>query len=111
MSQAKDNMSLLQQFSSEPKDQLAQLIGIEYVLGHAMPDRCSEASLLLNALYEEEAVDGELIIAWYLRPSAGEQALGISSAEGDLVRQNVKKLIDFIEEEEDDDEEDDDEEE
>lgn len=101
-------MSLLEQFSSEPKDQLAQLIGIEYVLGYVLPDRCAEGSLLLNALYEEEVLDGELIIAWYQRPSAGEQALGISSAAGERVRQHVKKLIEFLEEEEEDDDDDED---
>ncbi|GMH43733.1 hypothetical protein BSKO_11655 [Bryopsis sp. KO-2023] len=104
----KENASVLEAFAKDAKELVAQLIAVEYALGIALPDRCKEASSVLNALYEADIIDAEYIIGWYERPSVGEQALGIPLATATLVRQHAEKLVEFLQEESEDEDEDDD---
>lgn len=107
----KANATLLEAFAQDAKELVAQLIAVEYVLGIVLPERCKEASSVLNALYEADIIDAEYIIGWYERPSVGEQALGIPSSAAKLVRQHAEKLVNFLQESDDEEEDEDDDEE
>eukprot|EP00803_Ostreobium_quekettii_P005860 evm.model.scf_1269.4 EVM.evm.TU.scf_1269.4 scf_1269:20000-25205(+) len=107
----KERYALLKSVATTNKDQLAQLIGLEYFLGVVAPQHAKESSKVLNALYELKVVDEDLIIAWYDRPSAGATALGVPEEAGQLVRKHAQMFIDWLKEAEEEDDEDDDEDE
>lgn len=108
----KEKAALLQSLATSTKDQLALLIALEYFLGIVAPERVKETTEALNTMYESKVLAEDLIIAWYDRPSAGVQTLGISEEGGKLVRERAKRFVEWLKEaEEDEDEEDEDEDE
>lgn len=48
----------------DPASQLSQLVALEHLLAVTLPERAKEAPLALKALYDEEIVAEELILAW-----------------------------------------------
>jgi len=101
----KERYALLKSVATTNKDQLAQLIALEYFMGVVAPQHVKESSKVLNVLYELKVVDEDLIIAWYDRPSAGATALGVPEEAGQLVRKHAQVFIDWLKEAEEEDEE------
>lgn len=66
---------------------------------------CLQVSLALKALYDDEIVAEELIIAWYGKPSAGK-VLGVPAPAAKAVRQAAAKFVEWLQEAESDEESD-----
>lgn len=107
----KNKSDLLKNFAEEPKDQLAQLIGLEFVLSMMISDRMKELPQILKVLYDEDIIDEDVIVAWYDRPSAGQKTLGISEEGGAEIRNVCKEFVEWIQEDEESEDDDDEEEE
>ncbi|KAL0041960.1 hypothetical protein WJX79_010367 [Trebouxia sp. C0005] len=56
---------ILKAVGDDPPTQMAQLLALEYLVGVTDPDRLNQVSLALKALYEDDIVVEELIIAWH----------------------------------------------
>lgn len=97
--------TLLKHFSQTPKDQLSQLLGIEYVLSMMMSERMKEGPQILNVLYQEDIIEEEVMIGWFGRPDAG-QTLGIIKESSEVFRTHCKAFIEYLQEEESEDDED-----
>ena len=64
-----------------------------------------QAALVLQALYDEDIVDEDLIVAWYGKPSAGK-VLGVELSAATAVREAAKPFVEWLEEAESDEESD-----
>lgn len=64
-----------------------------------------QVSLALKALYDDEIVAEELIIAWYGKPSAGK-VLGVPAPAAKAVRQAAAKFVEWLQEAESDEDSD-----
>ena len=62
-----------------------------------------QVSLALKALYDEEIVDEELIVAWHGKPSAGK-VLGVPAPAAKAVRLAAAKFVEWLQEAESDEE-------
>ena len=60
---------------------------------------------MLQALYDEDIVDEDLIVAWYGKPSAAK-ALGVEPSAAAAVREAAKPFVEWLEEAESDEESD-----
>ncbi len=60
-----------------------------------------QAALVLQALYEEDIVEEDLIMAWYDKPSAGK-VLGVEPRAATAVREAAKPFVEWLEEAESD---------
>ena len=60
-----------------------------------------QVSLALKALYDDEIVDEELIIAWHQKPSAGK-VLGVPAPAAKAVRVAAAKFVEWLQEAESD---------
>lgn len=65
----------------------------------------AQAALVLQALYDEDIVEEDLIVAWAAKPSAGK-ALGVDAVAAGAVRKAAKPFVDWLEEAESDEESD-----
>ena len=64
-----------------------------------------QVALALKALYEDDIVVEELIIAWHGKPSAGK-VLGVPAPAAKAVRQAAAKFVEWLQEAESDEESD-----
>ena len=64
-----------------------------------------QVSLALKALYDDDIVVEQLIIAWYDKPSAGK-VLGVPAPAAKAVRQAAAKFVEWLQEAESDEESD-----
>lgn len=101
----KENSTLLKTFSGSSTDQLAQLVALEHFTGLVAPGRVKECSQVLKVMYDLDLIEEELITAWYDRPAAGQQALGITADAARLVRDAAQPLVEWLKEAEDAEEE------
>ena len=60
---------------------------------------------MLQALYEEDIVEEDLIVAWYGKPSAGK-VLGVEPSAATAVREAAKPFVEWLEEAESDEDSD-----
>ena len=60
---------------------------------------------MLQALYDEDIVDEDLIVAWYDKPSAA-QVLRLDASTAAAVRAAAKPFVEWLEEAESDEESD-----
>lgn len=105
----KQKASMLSHFGTTPKDQLAQLFGLEYVMAMMMPERMKEYPQILKVLYDEDVVEEEIIVGWFEQPAASQKALGITAEGGEEVRKTCEAFVDWLQEEESEEDEDEDE--
>jgi len=77
--------------------------GIVLLTHHALT--LLQVSLALKALYEDDIVVEELIIAWHGKPSAGK-VLGVPAPAAKAVRQAAAKFVEWLQEAESDEESD-----
>lgn len=96
---------ILQAVGDDPPSQMAQLLALEYLVGVTDTDRLNQVSLALKALYDDEIVAEELIIAWYGKPSAGK-VLGVPAPAAKAVRQAAAKFVEWLQEAESDEDSD-----
>ncbi|CAK0738548.1 hypothetical protein CVIRNUC_001058 [Coccomyxa viridis] len=101
----KGHVVLLKLAGAEPALQLAQLVALERLLGVHLPERTKEAALVLQALYDEDIVEEDLIVAWHAKPSAGK-VLGVDASAAAAVREAAKPFVEWLEEAESDEESD-----
>lgn len=92
--------ALLKPFVADAAGQLAQLVAAEHILGMYLSGRARETPLVLKAMYDEDLVEEDLIVAWYNKKDAGA-VLGVSSEAGAAVRSAAKPFVEWLEEEED----------
>ena len=64
-----------------------------------------QAALVLQALYDEDIVEEDLIVAWHAKPSAGKVA-GVDASAAAAVREAAKPFVAWLEEAESDEESD-----
>lgn len=64
-----------------------------------------QAALVLQALYDEDIVEEDLIVAWHAKPSAGK-VLGVDASAAAAVREAAKPFVEWLEEAESDEESD-----
>jgi len=105
----KNKSELLRKCGTSPKDQLAQLFGLEYVMAMMVSERMKEYPQILKVLYDEDVIDDEIIVGWYQQPAASQKALGITPEKGEDVRKVCEAFVEWLQE--DDEESDEDEEE
>ncbi|PSC74835.1 eukaryotic translation initiation factor 5-like [Micractinium conductrix] len=86
--------------AADPASQLSQLVALEHLLAVTLPERAKEAPLALKALYDEEIVAEELILAWFHKDGAGA-VLEVPTDGAAKVRDLAKPFIDFLEQETD----------
>eukprot|EP00891_Asterochloris_glomerata_P005345 jgi/Astpho2/5345/Aster-05895 len=113
---------ILQAVGDDNTSQIAQLLALEYLVGVTAPHRLGETILAatmhnssaeisqaLKALYDEDIVEEDLILAWADKPVAGK-VLGIPAATAKAVREAAAKFVEWLKEadEDEDSEEDDD---
>lgn len=100
---------ILQAVGDDNTSQIAQLLALEYLVGVTAPHRLGEISQALKALYDEDIVEEDLILAWADKPVAGK-VLGIPAATAKAVREAAAKFVEWLKEadEDEDSEEDDD---
>lgn len=96
---------ILKAVGDDPPTQMAQLLALEYLVGVTDPDRLTQVALALKALYEDDIVVEELIIAWHGKPSAGK-VLGVPAPAAKAVRQAAAKFVEWLQEAESDEESD-----
>eukprot|EP00210_Caulerpa_lentillifera_P006702 g6404.t1 len=99
----KGKSALLKCFSTSPKDQISQLLGLEFVLSMLVPEKMKESPQILNVLYNEDIIEEEVIIGWFSRPDAG-QSLGISKDGAKALRNHCQPFIEYLQEEEEEEE-------
>jgi len=107
----KNKSELLRKCGASPKDQLAQLFGLEYVLAMMIPDRMKEYPQILKVLYDEDVIDDEIIVGWYQKPAASQKALGIAPEKGEDVRKVCEAFAEWLQEDDEESDEEDEEEE
>ncbi len=61
--------------------------------------------MVLQALYDEDIVDEDLIVAWYAKPSAAN-ILGVEPSAATGVREAAKAFVEWLEEAESDEDSD-----
>ena len=130
------NKEVLAAMAQDPPSQMAQLIALEYYLGMNSPDKLNQVCVspshslppnaqrvasatvnkgcpvmqvmhVLKALYDEDIVEEDIILAWHARPSTGK-ALGVTPVAAEKVRKAAAPFVGWLEEasdEESDDEE------
>jgi translation initiation factor 5 len=64
--------------------------------------------LALKALYDEDVLEEELIVAWYDKPTAGK-VLNVSAASAKAVRDSAEPFVEWLKNAESDEETDEDE--
>lgn len=107
----KRGAGLLRVLAADAPGQLALLVALEWLAAEGAPARLREAALALKALYDEDLVDEEIILAWADREEAAK-ALGVDADGARGVRKAVAPVVEWLREnEEDSDEEGSDEEE
>lgn len=103
----KARSALLKAQGADPQGQLAQLLGLERLLGVVAQERVKETPHFLKALYDFEIVGEDIMIAWSQRASAAK-ILGVDGAAAQAVRKAAEPVIDWLQqssEEEDSEEE------
>ena len=60
---------------------------------------------VLKALYDNDVVDDEIILAWHGRPGTGK-ALGVLPADAEKVRKAAAPFVEWLEEEAEEDDSD-----
>ncbi len=88
-------------FFQQTKDEVQP--GIVLLTQHVLT--LLQVSLALKALYEDDIVVEELIIAWHGKPSAGK-VLGVPAPAAKAVRQAAAKFVEWLQEAESDEESD-----
>lgn len=99
-------MPLLELLVTSEKEQKALLGSFERLVGVIKSELLSQISMILQALYNNDLVDEEALLAWREKPSKKYASKEISAQ----VRAKAKPFFDWLEEaESDEDDEDDDE--
>jgi translation initiation factor 5 len=98
---------ILHSLADDAASQVAQLLALEYLLGVADTDRRSQAPFALKALYDEDIIEEDMIIAWYNKPTAGK-VLGIPTAAAKAVREAATKFVEWLQEADEDESEEED---
>lgn len=62
-----------------------------------------QAVHVIKALYDEDIVDEDIIVAWHARPSTGK-ALGVAAGAAEQVRKAAGPFVAWLEEADSDDE-------
>ncbi|KAK9832811.1 hypothetical protein WJX81_003597 [Elliptochloris bilobata] len=99
---ASAHAALLAALAPDPASQMAQLLGLEFLLGQALPARVKQVALVLKVLYDEDVVEEDIILAWHSKPAAGA-VVGVAPAAGVAVREAARPLVAWLREAESDD--------
>lgn len=100
---------LLRALGGDAPGQLAVLVALEWLCASSAP-RLREAPLALKALYDEDLVEEDIILAWAGRSDAAA-ALGVEPRDARAVRQAVAPVVEWLREGEEDSDEEEEEEE
>mmetsp|Transcript_8874 Transcript_8874/g.15368 ORF Transcript_8874/g.15368 Transcript_8874/m.15368 type:complete len:467 (-) Transcript_8874:612-2012(-) len=101
----KAHKAVLAALAKDQPSQLAQLIALEHYLAVASPDRAKEAPLALKALYDEDLVEEDIILAWAAKKDAAA-ILGLTAEATSGVRRAAAPFVEWLQEADEDDDDD-----
>mmetsp|Transcript_1280 Transcript_1280/g.3851 ORF Transcript_1280/g.3851 Transcript_1280/m.3851 type:complete len:498 (+) Transcript_1280:417-1910(+) len=88
--------------------QVAQLVALEYLIGCVLPGKIKQTAAALQALYNEEVVVEDVILAWYEKQSAAK-VVGVDPDTAAKVRAAATPFVDWLREASDEEESEDEE--
>lgn len=77
--------------------QVAQLVALEYLLVKVLPGKIKQTAAALKALYEEDVVVEDVLLAWYEKSGAAT-VLGIDGDQATRVRAAAEPFITWLQE-------------
>ncbi len=100
--------ALLSKMASDESGQKLFLACLEHMLTEEEPSLLPKAPLVMKALYDEDILEEESIIAWHEGGPKLNKRLGISEAQGAAIRKAADPLVTWLKEAEEEDDEDED---
>jgi len=94
----KAHRDVLRLFAKDAPGQIAQLIALENFLGVTNPGQIKSIPQVLTALYENDIVEDDIILAWHNHGGTAK-SLGVLPADAEKVRKAAAPFVEWLEEE------------